>query len=214
MTKNTCMSFHERKELFLKWTQYLFYIQIGVLGVSIIGELPILDNVVMWIGKLFAIASVYVLYQLAVVHNRYKKAAIWGCIAIVLNILFVFLSNELVALAASICDLLFTYQEYSGHSDMMNGVDEKLSRNWHSLFNWGVIVGVLMGGISPVIIIVGVLANVEANTIADMVVGVLGIVNLVLQVVYIYFLYRMRNSYVTYEPVVIEESENVADVIE
>jgi len=214
MTKNTCMNFYEKKELFLKWTQYLLYIQIGALVLSIVGKLPILDNVVMWISKLFAIASVYVLYQLASVHDRYKKAAMFGGIAIALNILLIFWSNGLVAFAAGILNLIFTYQEYSGHSDMMSGVDEKLSRNWHTLFNWGIIVGVLMGGISPVIIVVGVLANVEANTIADMVVGVLGIVNLVLQAVYVYFLYRMRNSYVAYEPVVIEEPESAADVIE
>ena len=185
------------KELFLKWTKNLYNVQIVLLVCGVLSVIPMLGNVFGWISRIFSLIVVYILYQLAPVNERYKKAAIFSGVAIVIGLLTHFMNITMViSLAVVICSLVGTYQEYTAHSDMLDGIDNILARKWHSLFNWEVFGGFFVGIlVSPIIVLLTILLVVDANILtAIMLVAVTGF-DLILDLVYLKYLKRTREQY-------------------
>lgn len=181
----------EASRLPVKWLQILFYVHIASIALSLISLLPVNDSFSVWISRVISAAVAVCLFQLAPASERYKKAAIFSAVSLGLTLASTLLLTTLLTLAASILSLLATYQEYSGHSDMVAEADPKLSRNWHSLFNWQIIVGVLTSVVSMVTVIA--LAALELNTtvITALIVGALSLVGVVLGILYLVYLHRM-----------------------
>ena len=137
------------------------------------------------------VAMVVCMFRLAPVNERYQKAGIlrtaWlGCMLASL----VFLPSILV-LAASILSIIAVYQEYSAHSEVVADKDAKLSRNWHSLFNWSIVTGLLVSFGSMVTALIASFAGVEITKITAIVTGILGIPQLVIEIVYLLYLKKM-----------------------
>lgn len=175
----------------VKWLRILFYVHIASIVLSLISLLPIHNGFTTWISRAITAAVVICLFQLAPASDRYKKAAVFSAVSLGLNLAATLLLTSLLTLSASILSILATYQEYSGHSDMVARADPKLSRRWHSLFNWQIIVGVLTAVVSMVAVVA--LAALEMNTtaITAIVVGALSLVSVVLSVLYLVYLNRM-----------------------
>ena len=181
-----------RSDLLTKWLRALVYIAIVSIVNSAISILPIIPaSVTTWISRGIMVAMVVCMFRMAPVNERYKKAgilrAVWlGCMIASL----VFMPSILV-LAASILSIIAVYQEYSAHSEVVADKDAKLSRNWHSLFNWSIVTGLLVGFGSVVTALIASFAGVEITRITAIVTGILGIPQLVIEIVYLLYLKKM-----------------------
>ena len=181
-----------RSDLLTKWLRALVYIAIVSIVNSAISILPIIPAAVTtWISRGIMVAMIVCMFRLAPVNERYQKAgilrAVWlGCMIASL----VFLPSILI-LAASILSIIAVYQEYSAHSEVVADKDAKLSRNWHSLFNWSIVTGLLVGFGSVVTALIASFAGVEITRITAIVTGILGIPQLVIEIVYLLYLKKM-----------------------
>ena len=181
-----------RSDLLTKWPRVLMYIAIVSIVNSVISILPIIPaSVTTWISRGIMVAMVVCMFRLAPVNERYQKAgilrAVWlGCMLASL----VFLPSILI-LTASILSIIAVYQEYSAHSEVVADKDAKLSRNWHSLFNWSIVTGLLVGFGSMITALIASFAGVETTRITAIVTGVLSVPQLVIEIVYLLYLKKM-----------------------
>ena len=181
-----------KSDLLTKWLRALVYIAIVSIVNSVISILPIIPaSVTTWISRGIMVAMVVCMFRLAPVNERYKKAgilrAVWlGCMIASL----VFLPSILI-LTASILSIIAVYQEYSAHSELVADKDAKLSRNWHSLFNWSIVTGLLVGFGSVVTALIASFAGVEITRITAIITGILSVPQLVIEIVYLLYLKKM-----------------------
>lgn len=194
------------KELFLTWTKNLYYLQCAALIGMLVASLPFVGSWFGWVNTAISVGILFAMYKLSPVNARYRKAAIFLGISVVCAIL---VKGEILAIltfVASICSLVAIYQEYNGHSEMVAGIDEKLSSNWHSLFNWnfwGGIVVAIFG--SVVVVIAGVALILDASLLAGVVLILTLGFDTIIRIVYLRFLKRTREVYENYEPKMEEE---------
>ena len=181
-----------RSDLLIKWLRVLLCIAIVSIVNSVISILPIIPaSVTTWISRGIMVAMVVCMFRMAPVNERYKKAgilrAVWlGCMIASL----VFLPSILI-LTASILSIIAVYQEYSAHSEVVADKDAKLSRNWHSLFNWSIVTGLLVGFGSMITALIASFAGVEITRITAIVTGILSVPQLVIEIVYLLYLKKM-----------------------
>lgn len=189
------------KELFMKWIKNLFYVQCATLVAGIITALPFLDGIMGWINTILAFGTLFVFFKLSPVKDRYRKATIFMAVTLVINLISKFTNIGILTFVGSIFSLIALYQEYSAHSDMMDGVDDKLARKWHTLFNWQIIGGIVLGFLESVlsIVLVGTFV-LDANFVAGLLVVMLEGFDIIIKIVYLMYLKRMLTVYENYEP--------------
>lgn len=176
----------------VKWLQILLYVHIANIAVALISLLPVSDQWGVWLSRAVTLVITVSLFQLAPACKRYRTAAIFNAVSLGLILITSLLfSSSLLTLAASILSILATYQEYSAHSDMVAERDARLSRKWHSLFNWQFIVGILTSLVSMVAVVVLAVLEVNSTLITVLIIGALSLVSIVLQVIYLMYLRRM-----------------------
>lgn len=181
-----------RSDLLIKWLRVLVYIAIVSIVNSVISILPIIPaSVTTWISRGIMVAMVVCMFRLAPMNERYQKAgilrAVWlGCMIASL----IFLPSILI-LTASILSIIAVYQEYIGHSEVVADKDARLSRNWHSLFNWSIVTGLLVGFGSMITALIASFAGVEITRITAIVTGILSVPQLVIEIVYLLYLKKM-----------------------
>ena len=181
-----------RSDLLIKWLRVLVYIAIVSIVNSVISILPIIPaSVTTWISRGIMVAMVVCMFRLAPMNERYQKAgilrAVWlGCMIASL----IFLPSILI-LTASILSIIAVYQEYIGHSEVVADKDARLSRNWHSLFNWSIVTGLLVGFGSMITALIASFAGVEITRITGIVTGILSVPQLVIEIVYLLYLKKM-----------------------
>ena len=185
-----------KKELFLKWTKNLYNVQLALLVCGVLTAIPLLGNVFSWVSRILTLVVVYILYQLAPVSDRYRKAAIFSGIATVAGLLLVAEVGIIISIVVLICSLVGTYQEYTAHSDILEGIDNSLARKWHSLFNWEVFGGIFLGVlISPIVVLLTVFLVLDANLLTAITLIVVTGFDLILDIVYLTLLKRTRAQY-------------------
>lgn len=198
------------KELFLKWIKNLFYVQCATLVAGIITDLPFLDGIMFWINTMLACVTLFVFYKLAPVKDRYRKAAIFMTITLAINLISKFSNVGFLTFIGSVFSLIALYQEYSAHSDMMDGVDAKLARKWHTLFNWQIIGAILLGFLETVLLVVLVVAfSLDANVVAGLLLVIVEGFDIIIKIFYLMYLKRMLAAYENYEPATEEKVENI-----
>jgi len=194
------------KALFMKWIQILFYVQCAAVVASLIASLQFVGSWFTWMRRIISIATVFVIFKLSPVNPRYCKAAIFMGISTILLVVFV---KELwiLVIVGMICSIIGMYQEYAGHSEVMAGIDDKLAKNWHSLFHWD-----LWGGLAVSFIgaICGVILTltISSEVSVDVAVVIADGYQTILNIVYLVLLKRMLTVYANYEPAVEEEVTN------
>lgn len=193
-----------QREFFVKWMKYLFIIQ-TVMGVTgILSAVPVLDTLVLWVNRILSIAAVVVLFKMAPLNERYKKAAIFSCVGLVLVIL---IDVAALVLVAAICSLISCYQEYCGHAEMIEATDAKLARNWHSLFNWRIFGGIIAGFLGGVIVVVSALVfPVSQEVLTAITMVLINGVDLILLIVYLMLLKRTYTMYGECEKIEMNDS--------
>ena len=181
-----------KSDLLAKWIRVLIYIAIVSIVNSVISILPIIPaSVTTWISRGIMVAMVVCMFRMAPVNERYKKAGILRAVWLGCMIASLVSMPSILVLAASVLSIIAVYQEYSAHSEVVADKDAKLSRNWHSLFNWSIVTGLLVGFGSVVTALIASFAGVEITRITAIVTGILGIPQLVIEIVYLLYLKKM-----------------------
>lgn len=193
-----------QREFFVKWMKYLFYVQIASGVAGLISAVPVLDGVVLWVNRILSIATVVVLFKIAPLNARYKKAAIFSGISLALAIL---LDVVPLVLVIAICSLVATYQEYCGHAEMIESKDAGLSKKWHSLFNWQILSGIIVGLLGGVIVAVSVLVfPVSQEILTSITLALTNGVDLILWIIYLILLKRTYTMYGECEKIEMNDS--------
>lgn len=201
-------SFETRRESILKQLRLLFMLQCAALFLSTLSDVSSFSSAATWASRIVTACLVICLFQLAPANTRYRKAAIFraatlGCILINLILSAVVLKTEmkaaaaavvstvgqLVTLAASVCSFVSSYQEYSAHGELA-AADMKLPSRWHTLFNWQIIVAVLITLVTGTTAVITVLLSVEAAVIVSLIMWIFTIVKAALNVAYLVLLNR------------------------
>ena len=135
---------------------------------------------------------VFAMFQLAPANERYKKAAIQRAIVLVLSVVTDILhSGAVLTLIAVTLSIVADYQEYHGHSELIEEKDHQLSGKWKSLFMWSVIVGLILGFTSTAAGILVVMADMDTTKATILIAAILAIPQYVIEIIYILYLKKM-----------------------
>lgn len=187
--------FSSQKDLLALWLQRLFLCQLILAVLSALSGFAALGSVVGWLSRIGTVAIIVILFKLTPAQPRYQKAAVFKCIALAVGLLSAFLSNTLLALIISIFTLISQYQEFSAHSDITAQANPKLSKQWHTLFNWQIVVGVLGGLVASVGVVIGALAGLDASTITTFGLLVPAVLSTLISVFYLIALHKTRSLF-------------------
>lgn len=189
-----------KNDLIAKWLRVLMYVTIASLANSVITLLPFVpSSVTTWISRGIMVVMIVCMFQLAPVNARYKKAGIMRAVMLVCTLITAFLSaSSILTLAASVLSIIAVYQEYSAYSELVADKDPKLSRQWHSLFNWSIAASLLIGFASMVTVVITAVLGMDAARVTSVVVGLLSVPQIVIDVVYLLYLKKMLGYFQEY----------------
>lgn len=197
-----------KKASFLsKWLFVLFIIAILVLFVDnldnaeIMIRLPYLIRICIRVLNL-ATSLFYciIFFILSTKNNHYRITGIGYLLLMIYDIINMLIKDDttvltfFLALIALIITFVARYHEYKGHSEILYGVDEKLSDRWCKLWKWYIYIIIAMFGgmiltVIPILIVmlVGSLLLI-ASAIGMFVIGII-------QIVYLYMTSAALKTY-------------------
>lgn len=176
------------KALLAKWLKFLLTVQLVSIAVSVISVFGILGTLIQLVSIGVSVCVMVALFQLSAVNERYRKAFIFTVVQVIGTVGSLLMANLLFSLAISVGGLVAMYQQYQGHSEVTESEDPDLSRKWHSLFIWQLVVGVILGLLSVVAAVIGVAAGAEVTALVAVVVAIATTPSLILQVIYLLYL--------------------------
>ena len=186
-----------RKELFLKWIKILFYVQCVALVATVIDWVPVIGSWFGWLISATSIVTIVVLFQLIPMNERYKKAVIFLSIAAITTFLLkLFL---MLAVVGAIASIIGMYQEYMGHSEVMQEVNKKVGDSWQRLFYLDLVGGLCVSVIGSIIAVaIGVVAAVDISI--DVTTVITQGYSFIFDVLYLLLLKHTYDKYKAYEP--------------
>lgn len=135
---------------------------------------------------------VFAMFKLAPANGRYKKAGIQRAIVLVLTIATDLLhSGAVLTLIAGTLAIVADYQEYHGHSELIEEEDHQLSGKWTSLFMWSIVVGLILGFASTAAGVLAAVAGVDTETAALVIAAAMMIPEYIIDIFYILYLKKM-----------------------
>jgi len=178
---------------FAKWLRVLMYIAIAGLVNTLVGIPSFVPSIITsWISRILMAVMVFTMLKLATANDRYKKAGIQRAIVLALTIATDLLhSGAILTLIAGTLAIVADYQEYHGHSELMEEKDHQLSGKWTSLFLWSIVVGLLLGFTSTAAGIFAAMAGMDTMKATIMIAAILAIPQYVIEILYILYLKKM-----------------------
>ena len=178
---------------FAKWLRVLMYIAIAGLVNTFIGIPSFVPSVITsWISRILMAVMVFTMLKLAPANDRYKKAGIQRAIVLALTIATDLLHfGAILTLIAGTLAIVADYQEYHGHSELVEEKDHQLSGKWTSLFMWSIVVGLLLGFTSTAAGIFAAMAGMDTMKATIMIAAILAIPQYVIEILYILYLKKM-----------------------
>ena len=178
---------------FAKWLRVLMYIAIAGLVNTFIGIPSFVPSVITsWISRILMAVMVFTMLKLATANDRYKKAGIQRAIVLALTIATDLLhSGAILTLIAGTLAIVADYQEYHGHSELVEEKDHQLSGKWTSLFLWSIVVGLLLGFTSTAAGMFAAMAGIDTMKATIMIAAILAIPQYVIEIIYILYLKKM-----------------------
>lgn len=183
------------RSVIVKWVQLLFVCEVVRMVITLINNIPEIPSFTRWISSIVSAVVIFALFQLAIVNERYRKAAIFYCISVGGGIVVSLLHMSLLTLPLSICAIIASYQELNAHSEITASKDIKLSNRWHSLFNLELFTGLIAGTIGIVPMIIAALAGVDTEVLISMFSLVLALINVVLELLHVVYLKHTISLY-------------------
>lgn len=178
---------------FVKWLRVLMYIAIAGLVNTLVGIPSFVPSIITsWISRIIMAVMVFAMLKLAPANDRYKKAGIHRAIVLALTIATDLLhSGAILTLIAGTLAIVADYQEYHGHSELIEEKDQQLSGKWTSLFLWSIVVGLLLGFTSTAAGIFAAMAGIDTMKATIMIAAILAIPQYVIEIIYILYLKKM-----------------------
>lgn len=178
-----------------KWLWYLFLLVIPMVlsnimtNESIASWLPFLYRPGIILSILCTVVYGLILLKLSTENNHYRTSAICCFVTVALSTIASSISVNspeaswtlIITLPAAIVSLLGEYHEYTGHSEVLAGVNNQLSEKWEKLWKWYVgafaamFVSIIIALIIPILALLIMLAALIALLIVSL-----------LKVVYLY----------------------------
>ena len=184
---------NENRIDFEKWLRVLIYLTIARI-VNTLAGIPALipTAITAWISRILMAGMVFIMFKLAPANDRYRKTGIQLAIVLILTVAAELLNTGAVlTLIAGILSIVAEYQEYHGHSELIEEKDHQLSGKWTSLFMWSIVVGLILGFASTAAGVFGALAGVDTETAAVMIAAIVLIPEFVIDFFYIRYLKKM-----------------------
>lgn len=184
---------NENRIDYVKWLRVLIYIAIARIINTLIGIPTFIPTALTaWISRILMALMVFAMFKLAPANDRYKKTGIQLAIVLVLTIATELLNTGAVlTLIAGILSIVAEYQEYYGHSELIEEKDHQLSCKWTSLFMWSIVVGLILGFASTAAGVLAAVAGLDAEKAAVMIAAALMIPEFILDIFYILYLRKM-----------------------
>ena len=178
---------------FAKWLRVLMYIAIAGLVNTFIGIPSFVPSVITsWISRILIAVMVFTMLKLAPANDRYKKTGIQLAIVLILTIATELLNTAAVlTLIAGILSIVAEYQEYHGHSELIEEKDHQLSGKWTRLFMWSIVVGLILGFASTAAGVLAAVAGVDTETAAVVIAAAMMIPEYIIDIFYILYLKKM-----------------------
>lgn len=170
----------------VKWLQYLLYAGIASAANTLLLNIPQLTVLSTWLGYALSGVTIFLLFRLVAANARYKTAAI--CFAVALGCALI--NNTILALVGSICGIVAQYQEYHGHSELVEERDPRLAVKWNRLFWVQFIVGLVLGLLLSMAVVVLVMITGPEATVPTALTVAISIASLGLEVLYLVYLNR------------------------
>lgn len=174
------VDYDAHRNIIKKWMKVLLICQIANLFASALGAISAISSIVGWVARIITIAIIVSLFNLSAVNERYRKAAIFYGISVGGGILSALLNKNMFGMVLSICSIVATYHELNAHSEITAPKNEKLSKKWHSLFYYQMVIGLISGFIVPAGVVVAVLAEVDSDVIVSFALIITAIVSVIL----------------------------------
>lgn len=186
------MALAEKAAIMSEFYKRLFWLFVP----STIGSLLANELVQGWSTTLYYIGVVLshgtnilyaiLLFGMASYEERYRKAGIYGLVVSGINLLIAFAGAEtgdlslLLSIPLAVLGLLYTYNEYTAHSEFFDQLELGLSDSWRALWKaYIVLICVTIGGAFLVIISAGLaLVAVVIGAIGLVVVSIIKLVQL------------------------------------
>lgn len=179
------------KDLLIKWLTYLLYLHVASLVLAVINSVAGQGSFTQWISWAVSIGAIVCMYRLREVNPRYQKAALFQGISLGGSLLVTLGGGlGLLGTVASVCGIVATYQEYHGHSELVAGTDERLSRQWSGLFLWSLVLGLISGFVSTAAVTIGVLAQADTALLTTLAVALVLLAGAVVEVLYLRYMNR------------------------
>ena len=188
-------NFENNRDLLIKWLHFLFLVQIAGVVISALSAVQELSSVLSWFSRMVSVCTIVCLFKMAAVNKRYQNAAIFLCITVGGGVVSVFIGNTILSLIVSICSIITAYQEFAAHSDITADKDPVLSRRWHSLFFWQLVIGLLGGFLSVTGVMLGVFAGAEIPVITSAVLLFVTVMNVIIKIIYLKYLSKTISAY-------------------
>lgn len=170
-----------------KWLQYLLYVKIAAIAVSIFGVIPLIGTLATWIGRILTAVTLYLLFQLVGINNRYQKAAIFSAVTLVCGLLDGMAATGI----ALVCDIIASYQEYHGHGELVENRDPKLAGKWNFLFWLEMLASLALGLLtSTVAVVLALIGGLETALTATLTTAAVSLLSYALRIVYLVYLHR------------------------
>lgn len=185
----------DQKPIIAKWLQVLFACGIASMILTALNAIPVLSGAAGWISRIVSAVMAVALFKLSPVNERYRKAAIFSAVTVGGGIAVTVLKMNLFTMVISICALIANYQELNAHSELVAPKNSKLSKRWHSLFYYELVVGLITGVLSSAAVVIAVFADVDAEVITTVTVAVLGAINIIIGVFRIVYLKQTIGLY-------------------
>lgn len=188
-------NFDSFKDVIVKWVHILFLCQIVNLFTTVLGAIAAIGSIAGWLSRIVTIAIIIALFNLSVVNERYRKAALFYGISVGGGILLELLNKNVFVMVLSICSIVASYHELNAHSEITASKDTKLSARWHSLFYLDMFAGIMVGVLSIIPMIIAAFAGVDTDLLISIFSIVLVLINIVLEMLHVVYL---KKTFVLY----------------
>jgi len=181
-------NYDSHKEVIAKWIRILFACQIVKILTATLNASAAIGNIAGWLSRIVTIAIIIALFNLSVVNERYRKAALFYGISVGGGILLALLNKNVFVMVLSICSIVASYHELNAHSEITASKDAKLSARWHSLFYLDMFAGIMVGVLSIIPMIIAAFAGVDTDLLISIFSIVLVLINIVLEMLHVVYL--------------------------
>jgi len=188
-------NYDSHKEVIAKWIRILFACQIVKILTATLNASAAIGNIAGWLSRIVTIAIIIALFNLSVVNERYRKAALFYGISVGGGILLALLNKNVFVMVLSICSIVASYHELNAHSEITASKDAKLSARWHSLFYLDMFAGIMVGVLSIIPMIIAAFAGVDTDLLISIFSIVLVLINIVLEMLHVVYLKKTLVSY-------------------